>query len=51
MNAYPNPTSDITNFSFTAAKSSVATATNDDLTGTPLSAKQIHISNIAHAED
>jgi hypothetical protein len=45
MNAYPNPTSDITNFSFNAAKSGAATVTIYDLTGKAVITKNIQIAN------
>lgn len=45
MNAYPNPTSDITNFSFNAAKPGTATVTIYDLTGKAVITKNIQIAN------
>jgi hypothetical protein len=49
LNAYPNPTSDITNFSFTAAKSGAATITIYDLTGKAVMTKNIQITNGSNA--
>jgi hypothetical protein len=48
LNAYPNPTSDITNFTFNAAKSGAATVTIYDLTGKAVVTKNIQISNGAN---
>ncbi len=45
LNAYPNPATDITNFSFTAAKSGAATVTIYDLTGKAVITKNIQIAN------
>jgi hypothetical protein len=45
LNAYPNPTSDNTNFTFNAAKSGAATVTIYDLTGKAVVTKNIQITN------